>query len=57
MSRKAAQSPKDSGPVQLSSMLGLKTRLTHLGLLDWVGILIVIVGIALALYLQTLRHP
>jgi hypothetical protein len=38
-------------------MREMRTWLHHLDLLDWVVIIILLVGIAGAIYAQTLRHP
>jgi len=42
---------------QFLSTSGLRTRLRHLGFLDWLVIAMGIIGAAMAIYLQTLRHP
>lgn len=42
---------------QFLSTSGLRTRVRHLSPLDWVVIAIGIIGVIVATYLQTLRHP
>jgi len=57
MSKKVVPFRSGSVREQFLSTSGLRTRLTHLGLLDWAVIAMGIIGFAVAFYLQTLRHP
>jgi hypothetical protein len=55
---KKTTQPFQEGSVreQFLSTSGLRTRIKHLGLLDWAVIAMTLIGFAIALYLQTLRH-
>jgi hypothetical protein len=57
MSKKARSSPPGSVREQFLSTYGFRTRLKNLGFLDWAVITMGIIGFAIAIYLQTLRHP
>ena len=57
MSRTIEKFQPHSLRAQLLSTFDFRTRLNHLGLLDWFVIALGVVGICTAIYLQTLRHP
>ena len=57
MSRTRVQSQGDLGPVRFSAIAGLRARLTHLDLMDWVVLLLLALGIWVAFYTTSLRHP
>jgi hypothetical protein len=57
MNKRASLYRRGSISGQPVSMLDVRARLSNLDILDWIAIAVVAVGIALAIYLQTLRHP
>jgi hypothetical protein len=57
MSKTALSSQKDSKEVRLSAISGLRARLATLDTMDWSVILLVIIGLAIAIYTTSLRHP
>jgi len=57
MSRITRRFLRGSGSMPLVSTSGWKTRLKNLEWLDWVVIVILVVGVWVAIYTASLRHP
>ena len=57
MSKTTLLSQADLEAERISAISGLRARLATLGPMDWIVILLFIVGIVIDVYTTTLRHP
>jgi hypothetical protein len=57
MNKTAVPFQSGSKVKQLAATAGLRTRLTHLSLMDWVAIVTLLVGVWIAVYTTSMRHP
>ncbi len=57
MSKKVGPYLQGSGSMQSVATSGWKTRLRNLTPMDWVAIVIFLIGVWIAIYTASLRHP
>jgi hypothetical protein len=57
MSKTVLSSQQDSKTGLSSAILGLRARLANLEPMDWAVIVLIIMGLAIAIYTTSLRHP
>jgi hypothetical protein len=57
MNKTELSSRRDSTATPTSAISDLRARLATLGPLDWTVILLIIMGLVIAIYTTSLRHP